>query len=212
MQRPCLLSATSRVEFVNRMESTVMALPDERVLSDNTSEYFENTRWGFVGHQVFATEFPAAAVDQVYKLVSGKACADVEPPHPPQEFRDFAYLVASHSAAELLFRDFANLVAPHFADELSKWPKVSLWNQSIATMLTYSLVTWFPNSFPRQACLPFKSIRLESLALGHQCLPAFQACPPFEFFRPLKALPPLPPNIRQQSLNQLGRAHVSQPD
>ncbi len=51
MQRPCLLAATRRVEFVDKRG------------------------------------FPVAAVDQVYELVSGRACADAEPHHSPQEFK-----------------------------------------------------------------------------------------------------------------------------
>lgn len=44
-------------------------------------ESFKNTCLGPVGHQVSAPEFPAAAVDQVYELVSGRACTNAEPPH-----------------------------------------------------------------------------------------------------------------------------------
>ncbi len=46
-------------------------------------------------------ECAANTVDQAYKLVSGMACANAEPPHLFCEFRDFANLLAPNSATEL---------------------------------------------------------------------------------------------------------------
>ncbi len=63
LQRPCLLVASRRVNFVDK-------------------------------------ECAANAVDQAYKLVSGMACTNAEPPDLPHEFRDFANLFAPNSATE----------------------------------------------------------------------------------------------------------------
>ena len=46
-------------------------------------------------------ECAAVAVHQVYKLVSGRARANAEPPHSSQEFREFPHLLAPDSATEL---------------------------------------------------------------------------------------------------------------
>lgn len=72
MQRSCLLVAIRRVEFVDRRAFTVVAPPNESLLSDNASEPFENTCLGPIGHQVFALKFPVTAVNQCWNRTSGE--------------------------------------------------------------------------------------------------------------------------------------------
>lgn len=132
------------------------------------------------------------------KEISG--CRSCSRGHLPHEFTCFPDA------------DFANLLALDSTAELFKWPVVNLWNKSIATVLTYSLVTGLPNSLPRQASLPSKLIYPESLALKHQYLSAFHACLPIEFVQLLQLFLSLRPRSKQKLLDQLGRTRVSQPD
>ncbi len=94
-----------RVEFVDRRKLAGVA-PDKSFLSDNGSESFENTCLGLVGYQVPLQNLrPPQLIKKAkwlgLRAIVWKACADAKPPHPSHEFRNFAYLLAPDSAAEL---------------------------------------------------------------------------------------------------------------
>ena len=123
----------------------------------------------------------AAAVDQVYdrSIVwkNSRRCrahTDAELPHPPHEFRDFANLLASDSAAEL-----------------SMWLAVSLWERNLSQ--SCRSVPSPPSGLPAfhmrvlrvgtniSAVIQtaYSDTKFEKLS----GLPAFHACPPFKLVR-----------------------------
>ena len=111
MQRPCLAVAT-----------------ETGFLPYSASEPFENRTpaWGQLAIKFSLLNFsPPKLIRYTIILLSGRACADVEPHHSPHKFRNFANLLVSDSAAKLsywsavnIYRSRVDLLPHHRVTEL----------------------------------------------------------------------------------------------